>query len=471
MKPFMFILVLVACLLAACGQNTQAPTPLDEEIPLLTDADIDKAQLQVSSEVIKLVGSEEGLALKGREVPALADGQSELSTQAVLPNASGYVYYAQFNQTPVVGTVPYSLYSHYQGFDSRTLIYSGFRQIQSVAGSLLDFNSFSVVVSMRETTSPTSDFEIFLIMFGEFGEESTVQLTSDSVDNINVSMTADASRIVYEESVSGGATVVLRTRQAFASYNTAYLINPSPQSHPSISSSGDYITLVRDQLSGNDSIQRYIIPSNTYLTVASSTSLTNTFDFPSISGDGLKVLWLQNSTVQPREVKLRNLSTGTLQTVATGTTIQHPFLTADGRFMTYQEGRNIVTKDLITAQVQTLTNSLSRFISFYSPMWQMFYQPVRQLSVNIKGLPTTVFGQVRVTGPNGFYSGLFGRSRTFSNLTAGTYTITAIPFATAWGKPTCRFYNPIPATQQQTVTAGQPKTATVTYTWSPCPPD
>jgi hypothetical protein len=469
MKPSLVVLLLfVACLFAACNQPSQVPKPLTEETPLLTDADLDKAHLRLSNDVKELVGFEENKAAKGKDLPALANLQPGLSTQAVLPDASGYVFYAQLNQSPVIGAIPYSLYRHYQGFDDRALIYSGFRQIQSVAGSL---DGLSVVVSMRETTDASSDFEIFLITFSEFGEAFTFQLTSDDVDNINVSVTADVSRIVYEETISGGATVILRTRQAFAIYDKTILVNASPQRHPSISSDGQYIVLVRDPLSGSDSVEKYTVASNSYLTVAGNLPLAETLEFPSISADGQQVLWLQTSTLQPQDIKLVNLSAATLQTVASGSSLRHPFLTANGRFITYQEGRNIVTKDLATAQVQALTTSLSSLISFYSPMWQLFYQPpvqTGQLRVTISGLPSTQ-KRVRVTGPNSFNSGLFSTSQTFTNLTPGVYTVSAQGFLIGRpGKPSCRIYWATPATQTVNVVALQTVTATVTYESEPC---
>jgi Tol biopolymer transport system component len=479
MKPFMFILLLVACVLAACGQNTRAPTPL-EEIPLLTDADFDKAQLQIADDVKELVGMEEGMALAGQELSPLADIKSELSSQAVLPNASGIVFYAQQDQRPIIGVKPYSIYRHDQRFDERAIIYSGFRKIQSVAGSM-DGDPItsrgSVVVSMREKPEPNgplpgNDLEIFLITFDEFGHPTIFQLTSDSVDNTNVSVTGDRNRIVYNQPVSGKDTVVLRTRQGFASYNSVILSATYPQRHASISINGQYIALVRNPVGGNDSIQRYTVATNSYLGVG-STGTGNTFEFPSVSADGQQVLLLRNSTTRPQIVILKNLSTGTTQTVASGTAIRHPFLSTDGRFMTYQEGRNIMTKDLITGQVQALTNSLTSLITYYSPMWQMFYQPpaqVGQLRVNIRGLPS---GQkrVRVTGPNSFNSGLFGSSRTFSNLTLGTYTVSAQGFVLGvLGKPTCRIYSAEPA-QSVTVVANHTATVNVAYQVEPCPPD
>ncbi len=428
MKPFMLILVLVACLLAACGQNTQAPFE-----------------------------------------------ENELSSQAVLPNAYGVVFYAQQYKGPIIGVKPYNIYRHDQDFGEPALIYSDFREIQSVAGSM-DGDPItsrgSVVVSMRETTNPRSDFEIFLITFDEFGRPTTFQLTSDSVDNTNVSVSGDRSRIVYNQSVSGKDTVVLRTRTGFASYNSVILSATHPQRHASISINGQYITFVRDWSNGIDHIMKYTIATNTYLWVATSRASS---EYPSISSGGEKVMWLEKGQNGYRDVvRLKNLTTGTTQIILREPIIAHPFMTADGRFMTYQVGLNIMTKDLITGQVQALTQSLTLLITYYSPMWQMVYQPpvqVGQLRVNISGLPS---GQkrVKVTGPNNFNSGLFGgSSRTFSKLTPGTYTVSAQGFVLGVpGKPTCKMYSAVP-TQSVTVVASQTTTVNITYQVELCPID
>ena len=90
------------------------------------------------------------------------------------------------------------------------------------------------------------------------------------------------------------------------------------------------------------------------------------------------------------------------------------------------------------------------------------------LRVNISGLPTDQ-NRVRVTGPNGYNSGAFGSSTTLSNLEPGTYTVTAAGFSTGLpNKPTCRIYLPEPATQTETVSAGQTSTASVSYSSESC---
>lgn len=362
MKQFTVVLVMACVLLAACGGFTRVPTATPEEKPLFTDADIDKAQLQSSTAMKELVGLDDGAAAEGREISALFEHAGEVNPQIVLPNAAGFVFYIEYFQSFVGGT-PYSLYRHNQRTDTRDLLYSGERYIQSVAGSS---DGTMVVVSMKETTDAASDLDLYLFNVSDLANPAIFLLSFDTVDNTNVSMSADSNRIVSEEPIAGKASVVLRTRQPFAGYTGVILTTTQPQRQPSISGNGQYISLVRDLADSRDRVLRYSIFSNAYLGVASSTRV---LEYPSVSDDGNKVLWLDNSTSDL--ARLKNVGAGTTQTVVTDVSMGHPFLTSDGRFMAYGSGRNIVTKNLSTGQVQTIASSFTRLMSFYAPMWQM----------------------------------------------------------------------------------------------------
>ncbi len=348
-------------ILSACS-NPAPSASLPDENPLLTDADIDKAILQVAKEVKELIGTEEGNVPEGQILAPLPDSQGDLSTQAVIPNAAGFVYYIKYDGAPIIGVIPYSLYRHNQQTDTQTLIYSGNRHIQSVAGSL-DGNF--VVVSMRETPFSTSDYELYLFNISDLANPATFLLTNDTENNINVSMSADASRIVSEEPVAGKATVVLRTKQPSAGYSSITLSQANPQRQPSLSANGQFISLVRDLANGSDQILRYNTVNNGYAGIATSTAV---LEYPSISENGNKILWLQNGTTDI--ANLRNIAAGTTQNVLSSSFIGHPSLAGDGLFMAYQSGRSVATKHLVTGQIQTLASSFSRDISFYAPMWQ-----------------------------------------------------------------------------------------------------
>jgi hypothetical protein len=472
MKKLLFVFALL-CLLAACTQPMQAPaTPNESErqIPLLTDADFDKAVKQPAPNVTELFGSQESAATL-QELPPLADmpftnGQGELSAQ-VHRFFSGELTYAahnsllNFDGSPAFP--PYSI--SYQKTDdsgtTTTKIYEGYREIQSV-----DHSYDRYVISMRETTDGASDFEIFVINLDSGGNTTTIeQITSDDVDNINV---CDCSSIYYEEPISGKSTVVIRDYSYNNKlYNKIILSHPDPQHYPR--NGNEFITVVRDPINGNDSIQMYNPSTNSYLTVAESPSPTVRMDSPSSDRHGTRVLWLETDSNGFQEIKYVWVNGGTVRTVASGTALARPYLNSFSYFpvMTYQVGRSIVVKNIDTGEAETVLapNPLMRFIRFYSPTG-VFY-PQSWLQVNISGLPSGQ-NRVRVTGYQ-FDSGHFGTSQAVGPLRSGTYTVSASGFKVGkFGTPTCRIYSPSPATQTAVVADGQTKTVSVSYSVEPC---
>ena len=79
------------------------------------------------------------------------------------------------------------------------------------------------------------------------------------------------------------------------------------------------------------------------------------------------------------------------------------------------------------------------------------------LAVSTSGLPSGVNAALRVTGPNNYLQDLTG-SHTLSGLAPGSYNVSATPVTT--GGVT---YQPAPASQAATVTAGATTSATVAY--------
>ena len=74
--------------------------------------------------------------------------------------------------------------------------------------------------------------------------------------------------------------------------------------------------------------------------------------------------------------------------------------------------------------------------------------PVGNLRVEVLGLPPGTGGAVTVSGPNGFSQVLTG-TRTFPEVTPGTYTVTAVSVTA-----NSREYTPTPTSQTITVLAG-----------------
>jgi hypothetical protein len=79
----------------------------------------------------------------------------EIQSAAVLPGATGFVYYFERNQSQ---SEPWSAYLFDQQANEYIPLYTGSRQIQSVGGSV-DGNV--IILSMRETIDTTSDYEIY----------------------------------------------------------------------------------------------------------------------------------------------------------------------------------------------------------------------------------------------------------------------------------------------------------------------
>ncbi len=489
---FAIMFVVVCTLLAACGGSVQTPAPNVAETPLITDADIDNAQLLLPTEVKELVGIEGGEAKVEQTLNTLSDAiLSQQNTQVGLPQMPSSIHYIQADSTPtnapdahnlVPGPMTYRVYrKDTSDFDlPSSMIYSGVREVQSVTATE-PTNSHNILVSMRETTDPSSDFEIFLIaQWHEFA--SVRQLTFDNVDNINVSGTTFSDyRFVYEQTVSGKATLVIGTWSG-DQYSTVTLNSPSPQRHPNLSGDSEHIVFVRDLPNSYDSIVKYTIATNTYNLVVDTTP-TNArltpvpLDFPSLSYFGDKVLWLENN----RTVKFKNLVSGSVQTVASDPTIKRPHLNDDGIFMTYQQGSNISFKNLQTAQMWSVTSS-SRFVSYYGAAlgfsyYGSAYRIWSGLQVEIIGIGGLPNGQnrVKLTGPHphNYINYTFDKNFLTSDiyptyeltLYPGTYTLTAESFSRRSALPSlCKTYTPTPASQAITLVPDEFGRVSVSYT-------
>jgi hypothetical protein len=64
------------------------------------------------------------------------------------------------------------------------------------------------VISMRQSTSATSDFELYRFIVSP---KTTQRLTDNAVDDTNVSMSADALKVVWEQPVSAIAIIFIRS--------------------------------------------------------------------------------------------------------------------------------------------------------------------------------------------------------------------------------------------------------------------
>jgi FG-GAP repeat/WD40-like Beta Propeller Repeat len=343
-------LIGIVFILVACSRTPQVTTQPTQET-VFTDGDIDGATPSVATRVEEVTPQDLGELPNGNEIAALPNAEPatrELSTQAILPGANGFVYYIRY-QAGI--TNPWSIQRANQASDVVTTIYSGQREIQSVGGSL-DGNL--VVLSMKQTTTASSDFEIYRL---NVSTQSVQQLTNDTIDNTNVSSSANSLVTAWQQPVSGIAKIVLRTYASTTAttFTEKILSFTTAIRQSSLSSNGSYLVFVRDRADGFDQILRYEISSNTYLALLSGSTAATLLEHPSMSNDGNKVLWLQNVS-GALTIRLRNVSANTSQpVVSSSSTLEHPSITADGNFATYGYSAR-VPASVITVYTINLTS-------------------------------------------------------------------------------------------------------------------
>jgi Tol biopolymer transport system component len=354
--------------LVSCVQSTvSSPSIQDLSPALFRDSDIDNAQLEIAKNVNVLEGSEENPLPESTELPALLESQGDFRAQAVLPDTSGFVYYVQHD--PSNTSEPFSIFRFDQHNDVNTKIYAGKREIQAVAGS---GDGNIIALSMRETTSPVSDFEVFRFFVSTL---RTQRLTDNTVADTNISLSSDALKLVWEQPISGKATLILRsytTTSTTTLFTELFLNRSEPQRQPSLSGNGRFIAFARDVNTTTDVVVRFDTVNNSYLTMAGSS--TSILEHPSVSNDGNKTVYLQNRPVGNDLLILRTVNTATTQTVVTSPTLEHPFLSADGQFVTYGQLENnvikVFTKNLSNNSTLRITNPVSP-INHLAMSWQL----------------------------------------------------------------------------------------------------
>jgi subtilisin len=382
---FIAIFILVACQQVESPKNRQTKA-------LFTDTDLDKAVLEVAG--VEETSGQELVAIPDGSVTTLADYPAgELALAAVLPGAKGFIYY-QLRDTSAVDQ--YKIYRFDQSTDANTLVYEGQRALNGVAG-----NAAGTIIyfSARETTSATSDYEVYKLNVNTSG---VTRLTNNSSDDINVASSADANRITFEGlGASGQKAVYYRIYSSATNFIERRLAGSLAQFEPSISSNGNYIAFVRLLNTGSYRVMLHDISANTYLTVNSDPSPLN---HPSPDDAGNKVAWSRNDT-SGYQVRVKNLTTTTITTAVSSTTlIRHPHLTRDGNYLTYglqvSNSFNVFTKNLSSGAFVQGTN----FVLPASASGMYWQTPTGTATATIRGRITRGTGSSIVASDEALYS-------------------------------------------------------------------
>jgi uncharacterized delta-60 repeat protein len=343
------VVVLALFFLAACSSTKTPPLSEPPEQPLFTDADLDKATVQTFN-TTSVEALSEVDAASGAEVDESSESfaNGDIAAQAVLPGATGIIAYIRYTPT---ATNPYAIILFDQATDIRTVVYSGKREIDSVAVDSLGASSEGpdeygarVVFSARQTINVTSDFEIYQLFLD--GSPITV-LTNNTSDDTNVSVSANAGIIAWE-----GLRTTTGTRQVQwleTATSTLKTLNSSVNdTMPSVSGDGGYLAFIRTLSTGLVRVQVYQISTTTLTTVSNTTTPKK---HPSVSDGNRKVVWTE-MTATPRVIA-RNMATGTNTVVlANANGIEHAHVRQDGKYLTYgllQNGKwQLYTRNLTT---------------------------------------------------------------------------------------------------------------------------
>jgi Tol biopolymer transport system component len=321
------VLVWWVLFLVACNKAVSPGTPTDT---FFDDGDVDRAQLELATFVEDISPNE-----SVTELPAPLSEDSpteattgELTTQAVLPSVDGFIYYVRYE--PGLAN-PWMVQRVNQANDVLSTVYSGQREIQALGGSL-DGNT--VVLSMRESTNATSDYEIYRL---NVSTKAVQRLTSDAVDNTNVSMSANGAVIAWQQPEAGVSSIFFRRYDrfsggVFSEISQKRLSYPTPSREPGVSSNGKYLVYIHDRPTGQDQLWRYDIETNAYKAIYSYPTV---LEHPSVTDDGNRIMFLVTDP-SSQDIQYIDLTTNKrFSAVYVTKTLEHPSISADGQFLTY----------------------------------------------------------------------------------------------------------------------------------------
>ena len=398
-------LLLILVVLVACNQTNKVNSEVigdSDTSALFSINDLNNALATTISESIELPSvdlNNEEINIEGD--PAPEENDAELTSQAILPNVTGYLAYYRVN---TAGTT-YQIWIADQATDIKTKVYSSSFAVQSVAVS----GDGNWVAASIINSSGKYDIYLFDVAGGVM-----YQLTnSANKDDLDVSMTADGSKIVYSSPTNAGLSKI-RICDYDSTTNTCTISTlgaSKNQRQASITGNGEYIVLVRDLNPGvRWRVVLYNVATNTYTIVV--TRIEQLSD-PSANHDGTLVMYLRDrtSTIGKHIVRIKNLVTNVINNELSkpAPAVDHPHIVPMADYFTYRDiangryrafTRNIATNQRASAQGGTW--------DYYQPYWQV---PVPAVPVlPILGLWDTTFGEMEfLSDGTGTYTSDNGR--------------------------------------------------------------
>lgn len=356
-KLSVFFIMLIF-LLTACS-STKTINPEDNQESLFTNEQLNTAAEINVSETYDIFGKD----LNNLEInleKEVEEAESELSSQAILPNVSGYLsYYRKSGGT-------YEIWIIDQSNEVKTKVLNTAYAVQSVAVS---GDGLWLAASMINPNHGKYDIYLF-----DISTLSMLNLTnSANKDERDVSMTSDGSKVVYTKPTNAGLSKVnICHYDAFLqSCSVSILASSDSQIQPSITAEGSFIALVRLLSGGRWRVLLYDVLANTYTTVSTR---PEELSHPSANYDGSQVMFLRDrteTTVGKHLVRIKNLKTNVVYNELSKPNVGHPHMLPTANYFTYRDDtingtraftRNIATNQRASAQAGAW--------DYYQPYWQ-----------------------------------------------------------------------------------------------------
>ena len=389
-------LLLSLVILVACNQtkkvgNDKAITDT-EESPIFNMEDVKNAVPTNVGEAIDLPGidlNNEEINIEGAAAP---EEDSELETLDNLNGVAGYLTYYRYNGER------YHIWTANQATDVKKFVHSTTNAIQSVAVS---GDGNWVAASMIESNSGKYDVYLFDVV-----GSNVYNLTNTASKNeLDVSMTADATKIVFSRPINAGL-IKIRVCDYNAATNTCTTIGTlgatKDQRQASITGNGNYIALIRDIDPGVLwRVLLYDVDAGTYQIV---TTRLEELSHPSASDDGNIVMYLRDRTdaIGKYMIRMKNLTTNVIDNELTKPELGHPHIVSMANYAAYRDissnnwsrpfTRNIATNARASAH--------SGDWDYFAPYWQ--WQGGSNPNSSISGTVTRVSTPTSLASSSGF---------------------------------------------------------------------
>ena len=344
-------MLLVIALLNACSQPAGVPTLDEDGPPLFTSDDLSKAIPVKELSNTTLVGVSLNNEMVARELPYVEVDDSQLATQAVLPNVEGWLVLIRSSTT----SGEFQIRRYDQATDNGITVWSSSTlKAQSVA---VDGSGNRVVASIINPTTGSYDVYLFVLSTGNM-----FNLTNTSgKDEFDVSITKDGNTIVYGREHSSG-----KLRPYICEYNNnpsnpgcnlSNLSNFRDQYQPSISANGEYLAMIEDRPNNRYRVRVYKFSTGTYTEVQTRGDVLSD---PSVDDTGEKVMYARKRSGGTYSIRLSDTGAGTVRsTINDSNLLEHAYITAPAEHFVYgllspsSNTRKARTRDLMTNDFAT----------------------------------------------------------------------------------------------------------------------